>query len=898
MLPTTVSNLSANMGNDFELVDGFNEGWSDDYREEYWAQMHSSKTYMPTTVSLDSPEPLSIQWISTSVGFESSFQTHFVTFKYQNTFPICIVFFIGGVKNPKVYSLCTSSSCRHTLDNITLFYGTDNFEETTENSGKFCIHAYTVGLKVLQHHGYSFTESISENFPQLLFNSVTVSNSEITGVYVANDEYESKGRPLLFVDDNFHVSQVFFWNKKFWCHFCKKGFEKQCRHVRHAESMNDSGNWGNILDDLNRSTVGDMAFTNGYFHSEKAHQLKIQVANEFSSKFINMGSLWSFSDQQYSTISCKRAHNLKNWLKKNFFINSGDNSFIIKPEKKKCSECQSILALRNVHGQSFIYAQSMFPCKIFQRTCENTTCSNFQKNNSYSGKYSFIANFQNRMLFPLEIVEEYLRLYASSGLSVNSWWEQKCSFYARQCNAKNIKKTFHWLKRKRGSVVTALCGAAENLSLKSAYKCCKCPRVVSMDGIVLSTARFASPNFSQPWKINCTERSRASKREDRQLTALLDWELAILLDFKNSKKGLTDCSIENSVKKTRNNAFKLLLSICLENKNSSGNHFCHNSLLNFAHFISSRVAPVISLIPYDYWDCLITIREKHDETPHSILNEISENSPVLFSLVTTIKKKNSSRRKILWPIFDAFAEELLVKKKNTYYCFEDDLFVNLSKDEQNNIPENFEYKHSLSDDLDELWSTGIYFPHFPITRKVKNVVMCKADREKCYKETVNDAKCMPGVLLFYCVEHEVCIGFVVLSNPESPKIAYEILATRFPVLPEIIIYDNGCNLSEYILNRTPYLFRRTQILVDAFHFHSHISCASTFSTETNYKISQHLNTSLFEQRNSRLAKLKMTAPLMRIRVFMAFLRFAVANLNYKRKHNDVQKKYIAKKIFH
>jgi hypothetical protein len=185
--------------------------------------------------------------------------------------------------------------------------------------------------------------------------------------------------------------------------------------------------------------------------------------------------------------------------------------------------------------------------------------------------------------------------------------------------------------------------------------------------------------------------------------------------------------------------------------------------------------------------------------------------------------------------------------------------------------------------LNELWSTGIYFPNFPICRKIKKVKITRQANLHCQKNHSNDSGCAPGVVLFYCVEHEVCIGYVVLSNVESPNVPFEILATRFKKMPEIVIYDNGCNLNEYILNRTPYLFRRTQILVDGFHFHSHTNCAPTFSTSENSYLSTNLNTSLFEQKNARLAKLKNTAPLMRSRVFMSLLRFAVSHLNYKKK---------------
>jgi hypothetical protein len=105
--------------------------------------------------------------------------------------------------------------------------------------------------------------------------------------------------------------------------------------------------------------------------------------------------------------------------------------------------------------------------------------------------------------------------------------------------------------------------------------------------------------------------------------------------------------------------------------------------------------------------------------------------------------------------------------------------------------------------------------------------------------------------------------------------------TRFKELPELVIYDNGCNLSEYVLNRTPWLARRMRIMVDGFHYASHENCGPVFNTHDHKAISRDLNTSLFEQKNALIARLKVTAPLMLLRTFFAFLRYQVAYQNIK-----------------
>ena len=85
-----------------------------------------------------------------------------------------------------------------------------------------------------------------------------------------------------------------------------------------------------------------------------------------------------------------------------------------------------------------------------------------------------------------------------------------------------------------------------------------------------------------------------------------------------------------------------------------------------------------------------------------------------------------------------------------------------------------------------------------------------------------------GTLAFWCAIHRKCIGFLVLKSAESVEHVYNILLTRFKILPLVIIYDNGCNLWEYIFNRSPEYFCKSMVLCDAFHWCNHTNCFSGF----------------------------------------------------------------------
>lgn len=59
-----------------------------------------------------------------------------------------------------------------------------------------------------------------------------------------------------------------------------------------------------------------------------------------------------------------------------------------------------------------------------------------------------------------------------------------------------------------------------------------------------------------------------------------------------------------------------------------------------------------------------------------------------------------------------------------------------------------------------------------------------------------------GLLTAHC-EHDVCIAFFILPLSESRNSVFSYLITRLPRPPRVIVYDFGCQLAEYCLNREP-----------------------------------------------------------------------------------------------
>lgn len=196
---------------------------------------------------------------------------------------------------------------------------------------------------------------------------------------------------------------------------------------------------------------------------------------------------------------------------------------------------------------------------------------------------------------------------------------------------------------------------------------------------------------------------------------------------------------------------------------------------------------------------------------------------------------------------------------------------------------------------------GVYFPDRPLVRVVKKVDIGQTREAQCTKNYQSNSRLGGGLLLFWCVEHRMCLGWVVLQTAESLEIVYTSILSRFQKIPDVIIYDNACNLAEYCYNRAPrYVisqndtnfcsyFSDTIFSVDAFHYAGHTNCSRGYSS-TNLMILKDLDTVIHEQKNSLLAFLKITSIPMRFDSWVALIRAITITMNL------VERKKI-KKIF-
>ena len=153
-----------------------------------------------------------------------------------------------------------------------------------------------------------------------------------------------------------------------------------------------------------------------------------------------------------------------------------------------------------------------------------------------------------------------------------------------------------------------------------------------------------------------------------------------------------------------------------------------------------------------------------------------------------------------------------------------------------------------------------YFPSLPELRAPAryeaDLQILAKETDSCRKLSYGHPTLSPGIFTVYC-QHGVCSGYEVMAQCESPKLPFQILFTRFPQAPHVIVYDNGCKLHVYCLNQEPGYFQNTLFLVDRFHWRGHTGCSSGYNLDLyGEPLLKTLNSQINEQANADLQKIR------------------------------------------
>lgn len=262
------------------------------------------------------------------------------------------------------------------------------------------------------------------------------------------------------------------------------------------------------------------------------------------------------------------------------------------------------------------------------------------------------------------------------------------------------------------------------------------------------------------------------------------------------------------------------------------------------------------------------------------ISVLKQESPTLYGIYVSITSTNQNRLLAKEALTNVFMD--LIDMRKVVYNNSNDVHTEpISETEYESLIHNVDENISASCfELTELWKTGFFFPNHKVKRRITDIKI-PGEKFACSKNYKSAKTMGPGTIYFFCVQHEKCIGFIVLHKPESLRIITHTLLTRFEIMPEIILYDNGCNLNEYILNRYPNEFKNTRIIVDGFHYNSHVNCSPSYDSSALPELTIGLNSSLLEQKNSRFAKMKPTSPFLKLDTFMSKLRYSAMIINMR-----------------
>ncbi|KAG6827240.1 hypothetical protein H0H92_012650 [Tricholoma furcatifolium] len=114
-----------------------------------------------------------------------------------------------------------------------------------------------------------------------------------------------------------------------------------------------------------------------------------------------------------------------------------------------------------------------------------------------------------------------------------------------------------------------------------------------------------------------------------------------------------------------------------------------------------------------------------------------------------------------------------------------------------------------------------------------------------------------GILAAWCT-HSICYGFHSIPSGEGRNDVFSALITHWENAPKIIVYDFACALGPYCLAREPEFFADTLFVVDDFHSDGH-TCSEATTLKAYCEVDPRLsriNSSAAECGNGGLARIK------------------------------------------
>ncbi|KNE61688.1 hypothetical protein AMAG_18672 [Allomyces macrogynus ATCC 38327] len=576
------------------------------------------------------------------------------------------------------------------------------------------------------------------------------------------------------------------------------------------------------------------------------------------------------------------------------------------PAPSTCPKCGS-LAIETFYINKAVVFGTVFleSWSVPVSTCACSPTSTI----SFDGHELGIINANNHILFTYEFATEYLDLKDLLGASVSAWLATKVQDQDAHLIAANMSRDDRLWRLARwnsygSKISTYLALVATLFEIPSTlFNCCNAP-VITLDGTVISIKSSRLAALTEPWVIPSsasakykpvTVRYAAPSRSDstgatpvpaRSLPRLDQLEQSFVKYLlKQHHDALTHDQLMQ-LQNGPNPAISVLTFLHIHNPDHlvDPSSRCPSRALHFAESLIKDVSPACQLLPSSTWPAASQFANHDGNLSTDLLTCLGCDAPLMAGLLSCSR----SVQQLPSAILEGHHTALHLATKA--------LFANIvAIADASTTPLGYETMTITTADpprplLDEYLETGHFFPGRPVLRHVPRISFkspttkdedCGGDAG-CNKYAKEKGRLGPGVLFVWCPLHRICIGFIVLQRAESPQVVSELLQTRFHTPPSTVIYDNSCNLQTYMLARVPQFCRDVLFLNDGFHYSSHTNCAKTYDSRLFMDSRlKGCTTVIHEQKNKLLARLKGTAPLMRLDSFLGFLLHAVASLNQR-----------------
>ncbi|GAQ79418.1 hypothetical protein KFL_000300160 [Klebsormidium nitens] len=510
----------------------------------------------------------------------------------------------------------------------------------------------------------------------------------------------------------------------------------------------------------------------------------------------------------------------------------------------------------------------------------------------YDGRGDGVLNFNDKYLFSYELLNWYSNQMWRTKYPFYTMWQAVLSMYAGSGlppatlqRFVNLRSTFQdaWM-----DYITL-----QDIDYDTSFKCA-CPHPVGAapepecvigDGIMLGyrgdLSFLVSPYeaVEGPLKTGSLHQKRIFVNDNVCRDLLLKFARPV----GKAGAGLTEVELgglETTVAAASFSSLRFLLKTPeLENGRYHSSPMCRELLFGLA-----TKSPVCAILPAEVEPIVehLLENESHFFPDLGQARQLAARAPVLFDFVRAQHSVSGGRltdeclqllRDLLRVARQAYVEEPLaevekLKKKKLR-----------DNDAAAGDPNGGRTPKDWSDE-EAFLRTGHYFPNQPIWRPLQRYAADYFSQKvgpTCTKFKGKHKNVTPGMYPFFCTGCSKCVGFVVLSAAESPRVVFEVLFCRWRRL-KMFIYDNVCHLHTYALNREASWAASVQWLIDWMHTVNHKECSPAYGI-ARYSILHNKNSQLSEQKNSRLVCMKAQAAFMGQGTFLHYGRYFLHCLN-------------------